>query len=126
MCQPSLRAKFCTCASDKPVGYPRWELWRSNQEQDNLEVHAVGSFMPPELDHELLVDRVLHDLNRPDAFDTDLGFQNGDKLVLHWRRGASMAFRYDIGKWSNTWRLGFWKAGQDRPLAVGRLEAHRR
>ena len=125
MCQPSLRAKFCTCADDKPLGYPRWELWRSNQEQDEPELHVVGSFMPPALDHELLVDRLLHDLNGPDAFDTDLGFHDGDRLVLHWRRGVSMAFRYEDENWSEASGASFQKPGKERRLAAGRLEAHR-
>lgn len=126
MCQSSLRAKFCTCVDDKPLGYPRWELWRSNHKQDDLELHMVGSFMPPALDHELLVDRVLHDLNRPDAFDTNLSFHDGDKLVLHWRRGAAIAFRYDNEEWSEACGASLRKPGKDRPLAVGRLESHRR
>lgn len=125
MCQPSLRAKFCTCADDKPLGYPRWELWRSSPKQDDLELHMVGSFTPPALDHEFLVDRVLHDLNRPDAFDTELGFHDGDKLVLHWRRGASMAFRYDDEEWSEAWGSVYRKSRKDKPLAAGRVEGRR-
>lgn len=125
MCQSSLRAKFCTCAEDKPLGFPRWELWRSSPEQDDLELHMVGSFMPPALDHELLVDRILHDLNEPDAFDTELGFHDGDKLVLHWRRGASMAFRYNGEEWSESWGSVYRTSSKHKPLAAGRVEGRR-
>lgn len=124
MCQPSLRAKFCTCTGDEPLGYPRWELWRSEQDQNDPELRMVGLFMPPSLDHELLVDRVLQDLNRPDAFDTDIGFRDGDKLVLRWREDDFMTFRYENQKWGKLWGSGFRKL-KDGPLAAGRLEGRR-
>lgn len=81
MCQSGLNVKFCTWSGDEPLDYPRWELWRPEPEMWDL--HAVGSLMPPALEAELLADRVLQDLNRADAFDTDLGFRAGDKLVVH-------------------------------------------
>ena len=126
MCQRGLRAKFCTCTGDEPLGYPRWELWRSERELDELELLVVGSFMPPSLDHQLLVDRVLQDLNRPDAFDTDLGFRDGDKLVLHWREDDCMEFRYEGQGWGKSWGSGFREKSEDGPLAAGRLEGRRR
>ena len=125
MCQRGLRAKFCTCAGDEPLGYPRWELWRSERELEELELLVVGSFMPPALDHELLVDRILQDLNRPDAFDTDLGFLDGDKLVLHWREDDGMEFRYEGRRWGESSGLGFRELSEDGPLATGRLEGRR-
>lgn len=126
MCQRGLRAKFCTCAGDEPLGYPRWELWRSERELDELELLVVGSFMPPALDHELLVDRILQDLNRPDAFDTDPGVRDGDKLVLHWREDDCMEFSYEGRRWGESSGLGFRELSEDGPLAAGRLEGRRR
>lgn len=82
--------------------------------------------MPPALDHELLVDRILQDLNRPDAFDTDLGFRDGDKLVLHWREDDCMEFRYEGRRWGESLGLGFRELSEDGPLAAGRLEGRRR
>jgi len=126
MCQPSLRAKFCTCAGDEALGYPCWELWRSEREQDELELLVVGSFMPPSLDHELLVDRVLQDLNRSDAFDTDLDLSDGDKLVLRWSEDDCIVFRYESQRWRESWGWAFRELNKDGPLVAGRLEGHRR
>jgi hypothetical protein len=126
MCQSGLQAKFCTCVSDEPLGYPHWELWRPGSELNKLMLSAVGSFMPPSLDHELLVDRVLQDLNRPDAFDTDLGFHDSDKLVLLWSEDDCMVFRYEGRRWREAWGSDFRNLSEDRPLAAGRLEGRRR
>lgn len=125
MCEPGLRVKFCTCSSDEPLGYPRWELWRSTREPDKWGVHAVGEIMPPPLAHRLLTDRVLQDLNRPDAFDMDLGFCDGDRLVLHWQEDDRMAFGYDGHRWSGTWGSSLGGSRGQEPVAAGRLEGRR-
>nr|WP_162623943.1 hypothetical protein [Paracoccus saliphilus] len=90
-----------------------------------MKLRMVGEFMPPSLDHELLLDRVLQDLNRPDAFDTDPGFREGDKLVLRWREDDCMVFRCDGQRWSEASGWGFEERDEDGPLASGRLEGRR-
>lgn len=122
MCTPGLRARFCTCAGNKPLGYPRWELWRPEPELNELRLNVVGSFMPPPLDYKLLIDRLLQDLNRPDAFDTDLGFRTHDELVLHWREDDWMVFCFDEGRWTESWSAYREELREKRPLAVGLLE----
>ncbi len=122
MCEPGLRIKFCTCASDEPLGYPRWELWRPTKEPDGWGVHAVGEIMPPPLDHRLLTDRVLQDLNRPDAFDMDLSLCDGDKLVLRWRKNDQMSFGYDGERWGGSWGAGLGGSKEAEPVAAGRLQ----
>ena len=82
--------------------------------------------MPPSLDHELLVERVLQDLNQPDAFDTDLDFRDGDSLVLHWREDEAMHFRFHNKTWLGSWGAGFGNPTQTAPAAAGRIERHRR
>lgn len=126
MCQPGSRIKFCTCAPDEPLPYPRWELWRSRPDRDMLERFIVGEIVPPSLDHELLVERVLQDLNQPDAFDTDLDFRDGDSLVLHWREDDAMHFRFHNETWLGSWGAGFGNPTQTTPSAAGRIERHRR
>lgn len=122
MCEPGLRVKFCTCSSDEPLDYPRWELWRPIREPDEWGVQAVGSIMPPSLDHCLLADRVLQDLNTPDAFDMDLGFCEGDRLVLHWHENDQIAFSYDGQRWRGAWGSGLGGFRKEEPVAAGRLE----
>lgn len=122
MCQPGLRVKFCTCAADEWLGYPRWELWRSTKEPDDWDRYAVGEIMPPPLEHRLLTERVLQDLNRNDAFDMDLGFTDGDRLVLHWRADDQMTFGYDGQRWSDAWGASFGGGREKEPLATGRVE----
>lgn len=122
MCQPSQWVKFCTCAGDEPLDYPRWELWRAERKQKEAGPCAVGEIVPPPLDHQILANRLLQDLNRPDAFDMDLGFRNGDKLVLHWREDDHMVFRFHGGTWLGSWGSGI--STQDSPAAVGRIERH--
>ena len=122
MCQPGLRIKFCTCATDEPLEYPRWELWRPKKEPDEWRMHAVGEIMPPTLEHRLLRDRVLQDLNRPDAFDMDLGFSDGDRLVLHWHENDWIAFGYDGRRWSDSWGSGLDGSSEEEAVAAGRLE----
>jgi len=78
--------------------------------------------MPPTLEHRLLTERVLQDLNGPDAFDMDLGFCDGDRLVLHWHDEDQMAFGYDGQRWSEAWGSGLGGSGEDEPVAAGRLE----
>lgn len=122
MCQPGLRVKFCTCVADEPLEYPRWELWRPKREPDEWRMQAVGEIMPPTLEHRLLTDRVLQDLNRPDAFDMDLGFCEDDRLVLHWHEDDRMAFSYDGQRWREAWGSGLGGSREDEPVAAGRLE----
>lgn len=126
VCEPGLRVKFCTCSSEEPLDYPRWELWRTKKEPDEWGVHAVGSIMPSPLEHRLLTDRVLQDLNRRDAFDMDLGFRDGDRLVLHWHEDDRMTFGYDGRRWSDSWGWGLGGSSEGEPVAAGRLEGHRR
>ena len=126
MCQPGSRITFCTCAPDEPLPYPRWELWRSRLDRDMLERLIVGEIVPPSLDHELLVERVLQDLNQPDAFDTDLDFRDGDSLVLHWREDEAMHFRFHNKTWLGSWGAGFGNPTKTAPAAAGRIERDRR
>lgn len=104
MCRSGLHVKFCTCSADELLDYPKWELWRPNTEPalETWNLRAVGSFMEPALEHELLVDRVLQDLNRSNAFDADIDFRSEDNLIMHWNEDDALIFRYDGRKWSSS------------------------
>lgn len=79
--------------------------------------------MPPALESELLVDRVLQDLNRTDAFDADIEFLPKDNLIIHWNENDVLIFQYYNQKWSTS---NFW--GMEDPesgllLKKGIMEA---
>ena len=123
MCQPGLTTKFCTCADEADLSYPIWELWRSDEPDDSLRLHVVGEIMRPSLEHELLVDRLAQDLNRPDAFDTNLGFRDGDSMILRFDEIKAYAFQFDDGKWrERLWGAREIERVEDGPFATGVIQ----
>lgn len=123
MCQSGLHIKFCTCPGDVLLNYPRWELWRPEAETERWDIQAVGDFMPPALESELLLDRVLQDLNRADAFDADIEFLQKDKLIVRWNEDDALMFRYDGRKWSSLSAWGMEDLDFRALLKKGLIEA---
>lgn len=121
MCQSGLHIEFSTCSGDVPLKYPRWELWRPETETERWDMRAVGEFMPPALVSEIMLDRMLQDLNRADAFDADIEFRPKDNLIIHWNANDALMFYHYGQKWSSSSAWGL--RGQDTraPLKAGRL-----
>lgn len=79
--------------------------------------------MPPALESELLLDRVLQDLNRTDAFDAYIEFWPKDKLIVHWNKNDTLMFYYDGQKWLSSSAWGLQGQEAQAPLRAGHLKA---
>ena len=108
MCVVSDKIKFCTCsAEDLDGALNTWTFFRKRP-RSNETLHILGSaMMPLEIDfftelqnQETLLKRV----NERDAFDIDLNPEEGDRLLLSFRKDKDApplwyGFEYFDGVW---------------------------
>ncbi|SEK89800.1 hypothetical protein SAMN05444413_104116 [Roseivivax marinus] len=84
MCDPDHRVKLCTCSGPGPIKRPYWTLTRRDPDDIDDDIRAVGSIevIDPPFEEAVLTAKLRDDLNRFDAFDTDMGLTEGDVLDL--------------------------------------------
>ena len=102
MCDPDHRVKLCTCSGPGPIKRPYWTLTRRDPDDIDDDIKAVGSIevIDPPFEEAVLTAKLRDDLNRFDAFDTDMGLTEGDVLDLALET-MDLTFEFTDGRWQS-------------------------
>ncbi|SLN49739.1 hypothetical protein ROJ8625_02447 [Roseivivax jejudonensis] len=121
MCEPGEKLKLCTCTGPGPLKRPYWTLKRRDPERADPDLMAVGSceMVRHSFEEKLLRSKILEDINRFDAFDTEMTLADGDILELALDR-MDLTFRFTGGRWQDADDLGDRRSAGDL-VGVGRF-----
>ena len=128
MCTIGKQLKFCSCSVDNLKNLEHyWILYRAKNRENAQQL--VGELMASEIWNWTTIERtktlLKRNLNKPDAFDRDLDFQNGDYLLIQInnikseKEQWSFYFEFEDGKWQE---VMFPEINKYRKIAVGKVE----
>lgn len=130
MCVVSKEIKFCTCEQDS-ISEDRpnyWVLHRFNKDKD---LRIMGKISRPENDLEpnYISNKktILNRLKKPNAFDKDISFVDGDVLsvVLNssdWKKREDFCYEYKRGTWVDSEYGSMWLESRFDVYGYGKVE----
>ena len=129
MCLVSKEIKFCTCEEDSTSDRPNyWVLHRFNKDK-NLRIMGKISRPENDLKPNYISNKktILNRLNKPNAFDIDISFVEGDVLsvVLNSsdsKKREDFCYEYNRGTWINSENDSMWLKSRFDVYGYGKVE----
>ena len=129
MCLVSKEIKFCTCEEDSASERSNyWVLHRFNKDKD---LRIMGKISRPENDFKpnYISNKktILNRLNKPNAFDKEIPFVEGDKLsvVLNSsdsKKREDFCYEYNRGTWIDSENDSMWLESRFDVYGYGKVE----
>ena len=129
MCLVSKEIKFCTCEEESTSERPNyWVLHRFNKDKD---LRIMGNIIRPDKDLEpnYISNKktILNRLKKPNAFDKDISFVEGDVLSIvlnssDSKKREDFCYEYKRGTWIDSEHDSMWLGSRFDVYGYGKVE----